>query len=73
MKPISRMTSPESLPLVMTADDVASLCGVNRKTIYDACKNKELPFTRIGRLHRFHRDAVLEWLRGKGSVSRSRK
>ena len=71
MTGISRMTDPESLPVVMTAADVAGFCGVNRKTIYDACKNKELPFVRLGRLHRFNREAVLEWLRGKGSVSRS--
>ena len=73
MTEITRMTEPDSLPFVLTADDVAGLCGVDRKTIYAFCKdmNSDLPHNRIGTRYVFHRDAVLEWLRGRGGVSRS--
>jgi excisionase family DNA binding protein len=71
MSEITRATEPESLPMVMTAFDLACFLGVNRKSVYERCKKGELPFARLGTRYFFHRDAVLEWLRGRGSVSRS--
>jgi len=50
---------------VMKADEVARLCRVNRKTVYDAFKRGELPGRKVGKLLRFSRVAVIEWLQGK--------
>ena len=47
---------------VMTADEVAELLRVNRKTIYAAFKHGELPGRRIGGTIRFSRSRLLEWL-----------
>lgn len=66
-------TIHEHLAEVLTADEVASLLRVNRKTVYAAFKAGEIPGgRRIGGTIRFHRDAVLNWLaHGQEHVSRS--
>ncbi len=61
----------QRLPEVLTADELASLLRVNRKTVYAGFKAGEIPGgKRIGGTIRFHRDAVLRWL-AEGQVSRS--
>jgi excisionase family DNA binding protein len=59
------------LPELITADEIAAVFRVNRKTVYDALKRRELPGVHIGRLIRFYRADVIDWLRGNGSVPRS--
>jgi len=52
-----------NLPTVMTADEVAALLRVNRKSVYAAVIRGDLPGAhRVGRKLRFARDAVLAWL-----------
>lgn len=52
-----------ALPAVMTADDVAALLHLSRKTVYAAFKRGEIPGgRRIGAAIRFSRDRVLQWL-----------
>lgn len=46
---------------IITADDVANLLGVNRKTIYEAAERGEIPHRRLGRRLLFERSA---WIRG---------
>jgi excisionase family DNA binding protein len=48
---------------VLTADQLARLLGVNRKTIYDAVSRDEIPYRRLDRRLIFERGAVLRWLR----------
>jgi excisionase family DNA binding protein len=48
---------------VLTADEVADLLGVNRKTIYEAASRGDIPHRRLGRRLIFEREAVLRWLR----------
>jgi excisionase family DNA binding protein len=61
----------EELPEVLTADEVARLLRVNRKTVYAAFKRGEIEGgRRLGGRIRFSRDRVLEWL-AEGRVSRS--
>ena len=65
--------SPPSAPMpeVLTADELAAMLRINRKTVYAAFKAGELPGgKRIGGTIRFSRDAVLRWL-AEGQVSRS--
>jgi excisionase family DNA binding protein len=53
----------QSLPDVLTADEVAALLRVNRKTVYAAFKRGEIRGgRRIGGTIRFSRDRVLAWL-----------
>ncbi|WP_045115843.1 helix-turn-helix domain-containing protein [Plesiocystis pacifica] len=56
-----------SLPEYLKAEELAALLRVSRKTIYEAVARGEIPGAlRVGRLIRFRRDAVLEWLADTG-------
>jgi excisionase family DNA binding protein len=48
---------------ILTADEVAALLRVNRKTIYEAAQRGDIPHCRLGRRLVFERGAVLAWLR----------
>lgn len=65
-------TASTSRPEVLTADEVADLLRVNRKTVYAAFKKGEIPGgRRIGGTIRFSRERVLQWL-AEGQVNGSR-
>jgi excisionase family DNA binding protein len=48
---------------ILTADEVAKMLRVDRKTVYEAAQRGELPHRRLGRRLLFERGAVLRWLR----------
>ncbi|MFO7565204.1 MAG: helix-turn-helix domain-containing protein [Enhygromyxa sp.] len=48
---------------ILTADEVAALLRVNRKTVYEAANRGDIPHRRLGRRLVFERGAVLAWLR----------
>lgn len=53
----------EETPEVLTADEVAKLLRVNRKTVYAAFRQGEIPGgRRVGGTIRFSRARVLMWL-----------
>lgn len=60
-------------PAVLTAEEVARLLRINKKTVYAAFRQGEIPGgRRIGGTIRFSRKRVLEWLAtGQEHVSRS--
>ena len=45
---------------ILTADEVADLLRLDRKTVYTAAKQGSLPCLRFGRVLRFCRKAVLD-------------
>jgi excisionase family DNA binding protein len=47
---------------VMTADEVARLLRLDRKTVYDAAGRGRMPHRRIGKRLVFSRAALLDWL-----------
>jgi excisionase family DNA binding protein len=55
---------------VLTADQVAELLGVNRKTIYEAAQRNEIPHRRLGRRLIFERGSVVDWLRSPSNAAR---
>ncbi len=67
-------TAP-TLPAVLIVDDLATLLRLDRKTVYAALNNGDIPGARrIGRTIRISRDAVLRWLAdGQGRVPHSRR
>lgn len=72
--PEAAADAQHDLPPVLTVEELASLLRVNRNTAYQALARGEIPGARrIGRTVRVFRDAVLEWLRGQGRVSRRAK
>ena len=65
---------PIRLPPLLRVDELARLLRVDRKTVYDAIAKGEIPGARrLGRSIRVSRDAVLDWVRGQGGGSRSRR
>ena len=50
---------------VCTVAEVARWLGVDRKTIYDAVKRRELPCGRLGRRVILSRAAITAWLGGR--------
>jgi excisionase family DNA binding protein len=52
-----------------TADELAELLGVNRKTIYEAAARGDIPHRRLGRRLIFEKGSVLAWLRQGSTVS----
>ena len=57
------MTAPSEPIEILTADEIAKLLRVDRKTVYEAVQRGELPHRRLGRRLLFERGAVLGWLR----------
>jgi excisionase family DNA binding protein len=47
---------------ILTADEVAGLLRLDRKTVYEAARSGSLPCLRLGKILRFSRQAVLETL-----------
>jgi excisionase family DNA binding protein len=54
-----------------SADELAKLLGVNRKTIYEAAARGEIPHRRLGRRLIFELVALLSWLRQAASPQES--
>ncbi|MFO0737576.1 MAG: helix-turn-helix domain-containing protein [Labilithrix sp.] len=71
--PEQEVVQTHERPEIMTADEVAKLLRVNRKTVYAAFRQGEIPGgRRIGGTIRFSRERVLRWIAdGQGHVSRS--
>ena len=51
---------------ILTADEVAELLGLNRKTVYDAARRGQIPHRRVGRRLLFERGSIVDWLRNTG-------
>lgn len=54
---------------VLTADEVAELLRLDRKTVYDYAGRGVIPCQRIGKRMLFSRAAVVQWLGGCGKGS----
>ncbi|PRQ02024.1 Helix-turn-helix domain protein [Enhygromyxa salina] len=57
---------------IYSADQLAELLGVNRKTIYEAAKSGDIPHRRLGRRLIFEKGSVLAWLRQSSAISEAR-
>jgi excisionase family DNA binding protein len=56
----------------MTADEVATLLGLDRKTVYDYANLGEIPHIRLGRKLLFSRRALMAWLSSCEVASREK-
>lgn len=50
---------------VCTVDQVAAWLGVDRKTVYQAARRREIPCARLGRRFLLSRAQVAAWLAGR--------
>ncbi|WP_146662593.1 helix-turn-helix domain-containing protein [Enhygromyxa salina] len=58
---------------IYSADELAELLGVNRKTIYEAAQRGDIPHRRLGRRLIFERGSVLAWLRQSSVISEPKR
>ena len=56
------------LPEVMIVSEVAQLLRVSRHTVYRLAARGELPGRKVGRIWRFQRGALEDYLRGRNDI-----
>lgn len=53
----------------LSVDEIAAYLGVKRDTIYKWIERKSMPAKKVGRLWKFNKDEVNEWVRsGRASA-----
>lgn len=57
----------------LSVDDIAAYLGVKRDTIYDWIERRNMPAHKVGRLWKFKKDEVDEWIRSGGADERATK
>lgn len=57
----------------LSVDEIAAHLGVKRDTIYSWINERQMPAHKIGRLWKFNRNEVDEWVRSGGSTDKSDK
>jgi len=60
---MSQTPGPQDSIEILSANEVAAMLGVDRKTIYEAARNKQIPHRRLGRRLIFERQSLVSWLR----------
>ena len=50
---------------LLNFEQVAQILGVKPRTVYDYVARYEIPFLRVGRLLRFDRQVILDWVTAK--------
>ena len=56
----------------LSVNEIANHLGIKRDTLYKWISNKKMPAHRIGRLWKFKKDEVDEWVKSGGSASLKR-
>lgn len=51
---------------IMSAKEAADLLRLNVNVIYSKCSRSEMPFFKMGKLYKFKKSEVLEWVKRQG-------
>jgi excisionase family DNA binding protein len=54
----------------LSADEIAAYLGVKRETVYKSITRKQLPAHKVGRLWKFRKREVDEWVTSGGGAGR---
>ncbi|MBT4287256.1 MAG: helix-turn-helix domain-containing protein [Deltaproteobacteria bacterium] len=57
----------------LSVDEICSYLGIKRDTIYKWINEKNMPAQKIGRLWKFKKDEVDEWVRSDGAADKPDK
>ena len=57
---------------VMTIVDLAGYLKISESTIYKLAREGALPGTKVGKHWRFHKEAVVEWLKSHPEMGKKR-
>jgi excisionase family DNA binding protein len=61
---MAQVPAIETMPDVMTADQVAKILRIGRNLVYDLVRLQQIPSFKCGRKIRFSRRRIVEWLGG---------
>jgi excisionase family DNA binding protein len=53
-----------------SVDDIAAYLGVKRDTIYKWINRKRMPAQKVGRLWKFRKEEVDDWIRSGGAADK---
>ncbi|MCD4654075.1 helix-turn-helix domain-containing protein [bacterium] len=53
----------------LSVDEIAAYLGIKRDTVYRWISERDMPGHKIGRLWKFRKEEVDDWMRGSGSHS----
>ncbi|MBC8553106.1 MAG: helix-turn-helix domain-containing protein [Candidatus Brocadiales bacterium] len=56
----------------LSVDDIAAYLGIKRETLYKWLAEKNMPAHKVGRLWKFRKDEVDEWVRTGEADSRKK-
>ena len=51
----------------LSVDEIAAYLGIKRDTVYKWIADKRMPAHKVGRLWKFRKEEVDEWVRGRGA------
>ena len=51
----------------LSVDEIAKYLGISKDTVYTWISTKDMPAQKMGRLWKFKRDEVDEWIRSGGA------
>ena len=54
----------------LSVDEIASYLGIKRSTVYVWIERRDMPAHKVGRLWKFRKDEVDEWVRSGGADTR---
>jgi len=57
----------------LSVEEIAAYLGIKRETIYKWLAEKDMPAHRVGRLWKFRKDEVDEWVRTGEADSRKKR
>jgi len=52
----------------LSVDEIATYLGIKRDTVYKWISERQMPCHKIGRLWKFNKEEVDEWVRGGGAA-----
>lgn len=58
----------QRMPRLMSVDELAEYLGLQRQTIYNWLNQKKISGIKIGKVWRFDRKYIDEWVRGGGKI-----
>jgi len=56
----------------LSVDEIAAYLGIKRETIYMWLSKKNMPAHKVGRLWKFRKDEIDDWVKSGGADSRNR-
>jgi len=57
----------------LSVDDIAAYLGVKRDTIYDWIERRNMPAHKVGRLWKFQKEEIDQWVKSGSADSRKKR